>query len=211
MIHIIDFEGSATSGVVEMGCVTIDGSRITQVTGRFFSPKRTPREEEVAIHGIRPSDYADKPLFSEAYSDLIALRKSGPFGAHHAPVENGFLTRQWPAIEGVPDFSEKTQTVFDWGPWIDTLVLVKKAYPQFSENGLEPCIKALGLETELSEIAEAQIPLPRQRFHAAPYDALASALLVLELSRFEPFNNWSIRDWVRASKPGNSSSQLNLW
>jgi DNA polymerase III epsilon subunit-like protein len=203
-LHLIDFEGSARSGVVEFGVVSLAGGaggtwEIEALATEVCRPEEVPSEAEVAIHQLREGDWEGKGSFREYYQQFLAWRQSGYFGAHHAAVENAFLTRVWPFTEPVPDPGEEDRFCHTWGPWADTLVLTRRAWPQLAEYGLSRVVAALGLEGELEREAGKWIPVARRRYHCAPYDALASALIVIALSGHVPYRHWTAREWVHAS------------
>jgi DNA polymerase-3 subunit epsilon len=48
---------------------------------------------------------------------------------------------------------------------------------------LQTLIGACGLQAELDQLAEKHCPVERRQYHAALYDALAGALLLVSLAR----------------------------
>ena len=64
---------------------------------------------------------------------------------------------------------------------------------------LEELIAGLGLQARLDQQAAGLCPPARSRFHAAPYDALAGALLLLELGRDPAFAELSVRQLLAYS------------
>ncbi len=83
--------------------------------------------------------------------------------AHNATAERKVLRQAWPLQRP--------------GPWIDTLVLARLAYPELPTHDLGTVVGALGL---IGELAAA---LPGRVAHDALYDAAASALLLCHLMR----------------------------
>ena len=69
----------------------------------------------------------------------------------------------------------------EWGPWIDTGRLYPQLVPGTGEAQLERLVVAAGLQERLAAAAAEHCPAGRRRYHAAPYDALAGALLLLAL------------------------------
>ena len=67
------------------------------------------------------------------------------------------------------------------GPWIDTGRLYPQLFPQTGSFRLEDLVARHGLQVELENTARRHCPPERRRFHAALYDALAGALLLLHL------------------------------
>lgn len=86
-----------------------------------------------------------------------------PLVAHHAPVERSILRQMAPLHKP--------------GPWVDTLVLARQAYPDAPTHKLEEMIPWLGLEEELIEGLSMSELAP----HDALYDAAACAVLLCHL------------------------------
>jgi DNA polymerase-3 subunit epsilon len=62
-------------------------------------------------------------------------------------------------------------------------MLYRQFYPRLAGYGLSELIAAGGLDAELAVQAGRHCPEPRRRYHAALYDALAGAVLLLSLAR----------------------------
>jgi DNA polymerase III epsilon subunit-like protein len=84
-----------------------------------------------------------------------------PLCAHNAPTERKFLQQAFPLLP--------------LGPWIDTLKLVRTAYPSLSSHKLEDLVETLSLRSGLDEL------LPGLGPHDALYDAVACAFLLEHL------------------------------
>ena len=56
-------------------------------------------------------------------------------------------------------------------------------FPAFESGGLESLIAAFGLQGTLDAVAAQHCTLERRHYHAALYDALAGALLLVSLAR----------------------------
>jgi DNA polymerase-3 subunit epsilon len=82
----------------------------------------------------------------------------------------------------VPDFTRPGARIVDWGPWVDTARLVEQLLPHLDSGRLEALIAALGLQARLDALALEHCPPDRRRYHAALYDALAGALLLIALA-----------------------------
>lgn len=77
--------------------------------------------------------------------------------AHHAPTERSILKALFP--------------LHDFGPWLDTLAMVRKAYPKLNSFKLEDVIPTLRLTPAVQALAPGLEP------HDAFYDACACAVL----------------------------------
>lgn len=182
-IHFIDFEGSAASGILEYGVATIQHGEIVSARTRLCRPIGRVRAEDVAVHGIDPESVADRALFSDEFELFAGLRESGPLAAHFAGVENGLIKSVWPYPRASRDFSKVTGKVVEWGPWIDTGRLYPQLYTGLGSANLGELIATFDLQGALDRAAAKWCPPERARYHAALYDALAGALLLMRLAK----------------------------
>jgi DNA polymerase III epsilon subunit-like protein len=182
-IHFLDFEGSRTSGVLEYGVVTILGGSVRGAEGRLCGATGRVRSADTVVHGLDRGSVAGLAPFSDDWERFARLREDGPLAAHYAGVENGLLKSVWPYPRPSPDFARPGRSVVDWGPWLDSARLHAQFRPGAASTGLEALIASLGLQGELSELAGRYCDPARRRYHAALYDALAGALLLIVLAR----------------------------
>lgn len=198
LIHFIDFEGSTVSGILEYGVVSLRGGAITTAGGRVCRPTGRVRAEETAVHGLAAEDLANCAPFADEFEVFAGLRESGPLAAHFANAENTLLKAIWPYPRAVPDFAreEGAGRLLEWGPWIDT----GRLYPQARPGGggplrLAQLVAAEGLQRQLDALAAVYCPVERCHYHAALYDALAGALLLLRLAEKPGWGDKSLR-WL---------------
>jgi DNA polymerase III epsilon subunit-like protein len=78
-----------------------------------------------------------------------------------------------------------------FGPWFDTLVWAKKAWPNLASYKLESLIEILGLQQRLQAV------LPERAAHDALYDAMAAGLVVERLCE-EGWGNLSIEGLLKS-------------
>lgn len=182
-IFFVDFEGSAGSGVLEYGVVTVLRGEIVDAATRLCAPIGRVRPEDVAVHGLRPESLQALRPFADEWEFFASLRERGPLAAHYAGVENGLLKSVWPYPRASPDFVRPGERIIDWGPWLDTARIYGQLYPQLPSGQLEALVAAGGLQGELDQQAEQRCPVERRRYHSALYDALAGALLLVALAR----------------------------
>jgi len=204
-IHIIDFEGSIASGILEYGIVTLRDGGIVATQTRLCRATGRVRDEDAALHGLTAALVARCDPFATAdeFSRFARLRETGPLGAHFAHAENSLLKSAWPYPRQSPDFARNENDatanamIVDWGPWLDTGRLYAEIFPhpQFETYQLESLVRALGLQAELDADAAQHCPETRRRYHAAPYDALAAALLLLSLGRRAEFSEMTV-SWL---------------
>lgn len=191
-IHFIDFEGSAASGILEFGVVTLQGGGIVAAHTRLCRATGSVPADDTKVHGLTADGLASEDFFAAEWERFAGLRASGPLAAHFAPVENGLLRKVWPYPREVPDFARPGKTATEWGPWIDTGRLYPQFFPQLGSVRLEDLVVREGLQTELEKAGRAHCPPARRRYHAALYDALAGALLLLALLKRAEFSTATI-------------------
>lgn len=182
-IHFIDFEGNRTSGILEFGVVTLHGGRIVATRTRTCAALGRVTAEDTAVHGLDAASVSAAAPFAEEWEYFAVLRETGPLAAHFASAENHLLKSVWSYARRAPDFAHPGRTTNTWGPWIDTGRLVPQLFPPFAEGKLERLVASCGVQAELDALAVAHCPAARRRYHAALYDALAGALLLLALLR----------------------------
>jgi len=182
-IHFVDFEGSLSSGILEFGVVTLHRGEISSTRTRMCRPTGRIRSEDTAVHGLDQSTLSAEASFADEFDYFAGLRMTGPLAAHFSGAENSLIKSVWPYGRSAPDFTRPDATTQEWGPWIDTGALYRQFYPQLASYGLSELIAAGGMQAELDEKAALHCPAARRRYHAAPYDALAGAVLLCSLGR----------------------------
>ena len=180
-VHVIDFEGSRRSGIVEYGIVTLKEGAISKTTTRLCAPTGDMHAREIQQHGITERMAESMEPFSADWNTFADLRMAGPLCAHNAGFEAALLEAVWACPRSSPDFSNPGKSVAEWGPWLDTLQMYRRLYPNLERHNLGDLIEVFNLQAALDGYAENYCPLKRRRFHCALYDALASACLLLRL------------------------------
>jgi DNA polymerase-3 subunit epsilon len=196
LIHFVDFEGSTVSGILEYGIVSCRGGEIVAARGRVCRAVGRIRPEDAALHGLDAARTGGCAPFSDDFEIFAAARESGPLAAHFANAENTLIKAVWPYARLGPDFSREEGAVSpDWGPWVDT----GRLYPQARGGGasakLADLIASESLQGRLDEWAEQVCAPDRRRYHAALYDALAGALLLMRLAETPGWGDKSLR-WL---------------
>ena len=79
-----------------------------------------------------------------------------------------------------------------WGPWLDTLSIYRRLYPDLDNYQLNTLISLFKLEESLNQLAQEYCPKERIRYHCALYDALACALLLQRLFSLEELKGLSL-------------------
>ena len=112
------------------------------------------------IHGITPAALVDAPSLLSLWPEIKRLLSGRIVVAHGHGTEKRFLR----AFPGHP-----------FGPWVDTLLLARAAWPSLDSFTLGDLCSEMGLVETLDTTH------PERRWHDALYDASASALLLEHL------------------------------
>lgn len=191
-MHVIDFEGSLRTGVVEYGIVTLQHGTVVAVDTRLCRNVWKLPPEESRVHGLTDGELSGTEPFDAEWPRFAALRDSGVLAAHFSATENRLLRAVWPCPRMSPDFLQPGREVAEWGPWIDSGRVASEVLPKANSAGLEAVIEALQLGPELADFAGRFCPENRRQFHCAPFDALASAFVLLRLASEPDGEPWSL-------------------
>lgn len=186
-IHFIDFEGNSASGILEFGVATLQGGAIVATHTRLCRATGRVTDEDTALHGLSADALVGHAYFASEWARFSGLRGSGPLASHFAPAENTLLRKVWPYPRESPDFARPGKVATEWGPWIDTAQLYPQFHPQLGSYRLEDLVTRFGLASEVEKLGRQHCPPERRRYHAALYDALAGATLLLALLRRPEF------------------------
>ena len=210
-IHFIDFEGSVASGILEYGVVTLHGGLVTETQTRLCRATGAVRAEDAAVHGLSAEAVAGCAPFSEEFARFATLRASGPLAAHYAQAENSLIKSVWPYPRVSPDFSrgDLGRSLADWGPWIDTGRIYAEMFPRLKSGKLAALVQIFALQEELDALAAEHCPKERRHYHAALYDALAAALLLLSLGRRPEFSRMTV-PWLLQTSTANPAKRAAL-
>lgn len=208
-IHVIDFEGSRQSGIVEYGVATLVGPSITGTYSRICAPVGTISDRDRAQHGINEEMANTFEPFDREWSLFSNLREQGPFCAHNVAVEAGLIATVWPYPKNCPNFAEPEIEAADWAPWLDTLRLYRRIYPGMASYGLEALVRDFSLQEELDRQAGLFCPAKRKRYHCALYDAMASALLLARLFSEPELEGASLR-WLILQSASSESERESM-
>ncbi|MBT5901389.1 MAG: 3'-5' exonuclease [Opitutaceae bacterium] len=198
-IHFIDFEGSVGSGILEYGVVTVQGGTLVETATRKCRATGNVRAEDVAVHGLVESAIAEEAPFSDEFERFASLRESGALAAHFAQAENTMIKSVWPYARETRDFARPDESTNEWGPWVDTGRLYPQFYPSVESGKLGDLVQAFDLQSELDRVADLHCPADRCHYHAALYDALAGALLLVRLRQEAELANQSLAWLLRMS------------
>lgn len=161
MLRVIDTETTSfEGGIVEIASVDIESGAICNPMSDFVRPPEAIGFEAMAIHHITEDMVADAPFISEVIGRYMG---ASVYVAHNAAFDKGKL----PQIDA---------------PWICTLKLARKLYPEFESHGNQYLRYRLGLKPTLPEGLYA---------HRALYDCYVTAELLMYMGREA---QWTIRE-----------------
>lgn len=179
-IHVIDYEGTRSYGVVEFGVATLVGGEISETHTRICKANAPIDPEDIAVHGLTYERTQKHAPFDVEYDFFVDLRSRGPLAAHNANYESRLTRETWAFPPMVPAFKQEGQLA-SWGPWIDSMILARRLAPGLSRYRLQTVVEELGLDNELNAITLDRCPEDRRHYHAALFDAIASALILKKL------------------------------
>lgn len=125
---------------------------------RPFSPRAPGRWAELR------DQLAAAPTLQEAWPELAARLVGFPLVAHNAATERTMLVKAAPLTP--------------FGPWIDTLQIVRKGWPILRSYALGDLIKTFGLQEAVEALC------PGRTWHDALYDACAGAVLLSHVMKY---------------------------
>lgn len=192
-IHVLDFEGSPASGIVEYGFATLLDGKVISAHTRLCGVSHTIPLEESSVHGIFNEDVAGAAPIEKDWELFSGLRQSGLFASHHAPTEIGMLKNVWQIPGNVPDFSlAGCPQINDWGPWVDTCRIAKTWFPRERTHKLSTLIERFEIQDRVDATTKKFCPPARSRYHCALYDAIATAELLVNMCEHPHFRNCEI-------------------
>ncbi len=167
---VIDFEttGSIAGWPVEpwqIGMVEVQRGALSGISYESWlrvAAERPFNHHAPGRHARLRAQLATAPALTDIWPRVADIWLLGrPLVAHNVATERGVLQRAFP--------------LHAFGPWIDTLRLVRHCFPQLESAALEDVCDTLGLRAEVERICPAREP------HDALYDATATALLLLHI------------------------------
>ena len=207
-IHVVDFEGSARTGVVEFGVATLLGGEVVSASTRLHASRVPVPAIDTQCHGLGAKDLKGLPPFESEWDHWIALRRTGLLAAHNATVESGLLRSTWSRPSAVPAFVGEEVSVAEWGPWIDTCRLARAWAPTLGDFRLSSLVAVLRLAPRLEALAAEHCPPNRRRYHCALYDALAAALVLRAICGLEGRSSAPLSQLVRDSVSAPAADDL---
>lgn len=112
------------------------------------------------VHGIKDEDLVDAPSLLELWPTVKRRLSGAVVVAHGKGTEKRFL-RAFPG--------------HGFGPWVDTLLLARAAWPELPDHSLSALCISRNLDTRIRELA------PKGTWHDALFDTIASLVLLEDI------------------------------
>ncbi|MFZ5806469.1 MAG: PolC-type DNA polymerase III [Verrucomicrobiota bacterium] len=159
--------------VLERGKINIRRkfSKFLRVGERPFSPYAPGRYAEFK------KQIQKAPRLEELWPELKKWWLDKPLAAHSVGTEKKFIRKAAP--------------MHSFGVWIDTLKLVRKAYPKLKSYKLEDVLARLDLMNRVCDLCPGLLP------HDALFDAIGAAAILEHLLNLKKWENVSIESLVK--------------
>lgn len=146
--------------LVEIGCVELENHIPTGKTLQLYiNPERDIPAEATAVHGITDELVADKPVFSQVYSEFMDFIQGGKLVIHNAEFDMKFIN--W-------ELGQVGHPAIAWANVIDTLAMARKKFPGSPAN-LDALCRRFGIDNS------------DRTYHGALLDSELLAEVYLEL------------------------------
>jgi DNA polymerase-3 subunit epsilon len=124
--------------IIELACVELINYIPTGVSWHwYFNPERDVPRAATEVHGLTEAFLADKPLFSEAADEILAVLEDARLIIHNAAFDVGFLNHEFGRLGFPPPISLDRVT--------DTLALARRKHPG-SPNNLDALCRRYGID-----------------------------------------------------------------
>jgi DNA polymerase-3 subunit epsilon len=164
----LDFESAGeapgmTDAPVQAGIARMRGADLLpgEFLRTYINPGRPVTWAAQRIHGITRQQLATAPDIKSLWPEFRSRLSGCVIVAHGAGTEKRFL---------------RTFPFHGFGPWLDTVLLARRAWPGLGDYSLEALAATLGFRQELDDLC------PGLRFHDALYDAAGSLMVLRSLA-----------------------------
>ena len=160
--RVIDFEGSTSVGIQQASIIDFKNSEI-----------------------INSKEYLkDDGEFSGWFAKNTENSEIEIWVAHNFTVEKNLIAQNAPYKNNLLSMSSSMQ----WGPWIDTLIIYKRLYPNLEKYTLSD-LKLRFLDVKkIERIAQRLCKRTKPKPHQSMYDAIVTYLLLDRLRTKVDFN-----------------------
>ncbi|MDR2933690.1 MAG: DNA polymerase III subunit epsilon [Rickettsiales bacterium] len=137
---------SAENGdrMVEIGMVELIDKRMTgNNLHLYFNPEKTISDEVIAVHHLTNEFLSDKPKFTEMAEEILKyIGDDSVLIAHNAAFDMSFLNTE---------LLKAGKSAIDPSRFIDTLLLSRRKYPQYSKHSLDAICRRLDISLDERE------------------------------------------------------------
>jgi DNA polymerase-3 subunit epsilon len=177
--------------IVSVGAVGMQGGRI--LLGETFyemvSPKTALRSASIVVHGITPSDVADKPSIDIVIEDLLKFCEGAVVVGHFLSLDLGFLNKEMKRLHNTKFLQPVADTLQIHGWMQDHSRGSRSQYDTCEEN------------KDLFSMAK-KYHIPVSAAHNALMDAFITAQLFQRfLSLLPGLGVRTVKDLLRIAKP----------
>ena len=153
--RVIDFEGSRKSGIQQASIIDF----------KSFSVIRS--HEYLNVDGD----------FNNWILNLINKSPNDFWVSHNMSIEKNLLTSQMPYLTKT---SFNKDNIF-WGPWLDTLKVYKKLYPNLTDYTLKNLCDILLNREDIAVLSKVYCKRSKKAYHQSTFDALVTFKLIERL------------------------------
>ncbi len=183
---VIDFEGTGSvkgypDEPWQIGLVQIRNGKLCSETileSLLRIGERPFNRYAPGRHAELREEMTKAPTLQMLWPTLRPMLEGPLLTAHNAATENRYLSRAFP--------------LHPPGPWIDTLKLIRIAYPSMHSHKLDDVL------TQLQLIDRIKTIVPGRAAHDALYDAVGCALLLETILELTGWENATIDALLRA-------------
>ena len=147
----LDFEGNLKSGIREIGIVSFMNFKISYA-------KEFIVNESIDLNNI-----------------LENIPKDGFIISHNVMIEKNLIMKTFP----YPTFQKGGS--LQWGPWLDTVKIYQKLYPNLPSYDLKNLVAQFLNEVGLNKLTSKYCNLEKRKQHHALFDAICSFMLTERL------------------------------
>lgn len=177
--------------IVSIGAVRMKGGRIDlgNIFYRLINPSSVMKHKSIVIHGITPSEVAEKPPIEGVMSEFIDFCRDDVIVGHFISLDLDFINREARRIYGAPlkNHALDTCNIHEW--------------IRFNDGDFSRHYGGLAQELNLFSLAK-KYRIPFSKAHNAINDAFVTAQLFQRFLSFLPrFGVKTLKDLLRIGKP----------
>ena len=153
--RVIDVEGSRKSGIQQASIIDF----------KSFSVIRS--HEYLNVDGD----------FNNWILNLINNSPNDFWVSHNISIEKNLLTHQMPYLRN----SSLNKDSITWGPWLDSLKIYKKLYPNLTDYNLKNLSEIFLTKGEIANLSKVYCKRSKKAYHQSTFDGLVTFKLIERL------------------------------